>query len=197
MSIGTKVAMAMSGMIALIVTLPAASANETDIIFGRDPLADCATMAAQAETRGSATKMAVSVCDQAIDRAKDLREELAAAYINRSVLHLARLEYAAAIADSDASLRVRRDWPQAMVNRGVALSATGHFREAADSFTGALALNPAHPEIIYFNRALAREDSGDLKGAYLDYRKAAQLAPTWDEPKQQLARFTVAAPPVS
>ena len=32
---------------------------------------------------------------------------------------------------------------------------------------------------------------GDLKGAYLDYRKAAELDPGFDLPRQQLTRFTV------
>jgi len=36
-----------------------------------------------------------------------------------------------------------------------------------------------------------------MKGAYLDYRKAAQLARTWDTPKQQLARVSVAHSPNS
>jgi hypothetical protein len=38
---------------------------------------------------------------------------------------------------------------------------------------------------------MAREDAGDLVGAYLDYRQASQLDPAWDRPKKELARFTV------
>jgi Flp pilus assembly protein TadD len=92
---------------------------------------------------------------------------------------------------------VNANIPQAHINRGIALNAEKRNREAGQAFTDALALNPAHAEIVYFDRAMAREDSGDMKGAYLDYRKAAQLAPTWDTPKQQLARFNVAHSPNS
>jgi len=87
--------------------------------------------------------------------------------------------------------------PQAHINRGIALSAEKRNQEAVVAFTEALALNPSHPELVYFDRAMAREDSGDMKGAYLDYRQASQLAPTWDTPRQQLARFAVAHTPTS
>src|SRR5207302_1132589 len=78
-----------------------------------------------------------------------------------------------------------------VVNRGVALLLTHKSNEAAADFTRALTLNPAGQAKIYFNRAMAREDAGDLRGAYRDYRQASQIDPKWDRPKQELARFTV------
>jgi tetratricopeptide (TPR) repeat protein len=113
------------------------------------------------------------------------------------VVELAFQNYDAVRADSEAAIRVKPSLPQAHINLGIALSAEKRNKEAGQAFTDALALNPSHPEIIYFDRAMAREDDSDMKGAYLDYRKAAQLAPTWDTPKQQLARFTVAHSPNS
>ena len=139
----------------------------------------------------------MKVCDQAVDRAKGMHDELAAAYVNRSVIHLALQQYDAALADSDAAIQITASIPQAHINRGIALSAEKRSKEASQAFTDALALNPARAEIVYFDRAMAREDDGDMKGAYLDYRKAAQLAPTWDTPKQQLSRFNVAHAPNS
>ncbi len=196
---GLRIALALS-IAASSVLLPFASraaANEVVLAFSPNALEHCADLAAKAKASGTATPSSLSVCDEAIARAKGLRDELAAAYINRSVVHLARLEYDAALADSDASLRIKSGLPQALVNRGIALSAKGRNKEAAEAFTGALALSPSHPETVYFDRAIAREDMGDVKGAYLDYREAAQLDPTWDTPKQQLARFTVAHSPTS
>jgi hypothetical protein len=32
---------------------------------------------------------------------------------------------------------------------------------------------------------------GDLKAAWLDYTKAAELDPDWDAPRTELTRFTV------
>jgi len=189
--------MAVAGVAACLPFIPTASAYDSVLAFSPNPIDQCSALAGKAETAASAANQSVSICDRAVERARQSGDDLAESYVNRSVIHLARLEYDATIADSDAALRIHAGISQALVNRGIALSAKGRNAEAADSFTRALALNPAHPETIYFNRALTREDAGDAKGAYLDYRKAAQLAPTWDSPKQQLARFTVAHAPTS
>jgi tetratricopeptide (TPR) repeat protein len=188
--------LAAAGAIALFPA-PKASAGDSVLPMGPDPMEQCSNFAARAETSGTASDWELKLCGQAVAQAKGMRDELAAAYVNRSVIHLARLEYDAALADSDAAIRVKSSLPQAHINRGIALSAQKRNKEAGQAFTNALALSPSHPEIVYFDRAMAREDDGDAKGAYLDYRKAAQLAPTWDTPKQQLARFTVAHAPTS
>jgi tetratricopeptide (TPR) repeat protein len=182
-----------------IAALPVMKASAYDSILplSPDPMQQCSDFAARAGAGEVVAKWSVKMCDQAVDRAKGVRDELAAAYVNRSVLHLAFEQYDAALADSDAAIQITAGIPQAHINRGIALSAEKRSKEAGQAFTDALALNPSHPEIVYFDRAMAREDDGDMKGAYLDYRKAAQLAPTWDTPKQQLARFTVAHSPNS
>lgn len=179
--------------------MPAAKALAFDSVLplSPDPLQQCSDFAARAGAGEVVAKWSVKVCDQAVDTAKGMRDELAAAYVNRSVLHLAFAQYDAALADSDAAIKVKAGIAQAHINRGIALSAVKRNKEAGQAFTDAIALNPSHPEVVYFDRAMAREDDGDMKGAYLDYRKAAQLAPTWDTPKQQLARFSVAHSPNS
>jgi tetratricopeptide (TPR) repeat protein len=182
-----------------VAAMPATKAPAHDSILplSPDPMQQCSDYAARSGAGEVIAKWSLKVCDQAVDRAKGMQDESAAAYVNRSVIHLAFEQYDAALADSDTAIRVKAGIPQAHINRGIALSAEKRSKEAGQAFTDALALNPSHPEIVYFDRAMAREDDGDMKGAYLDYRKAAQLAPTWDAPKQQLARFTVAHSPNS
>ena len=86
----------------------------------------------------------------------------------------------------------------ARISEGLVLRRERRDAEALANFDRALTFNPAHPEKVYFNRALAREDMGDIKGAYADYRQASQLNPLWDKPKRELARFKVIpAKPVS
>src|ERR1700722_2411546 len=194
---GLKILVLAAAGAVLLFPVSKASAADSVLPMSRDPMEQCSNFAARAETSGGASDWALKLCGQAVARAKGMREELAAAYVNRSVIHLARLEYDAALADSDAAIRVNSSLPQAHINRGIALTAEKRNKEASQAFTDALALAPSHPEIVYFDRAMAREDDGDAKGAYLDYRKAAQLAPTWDTPKQQLARFPAPPPPTS
>jgi tetratricopeptide (TPR) repeat protein len=182
-----------------LVLAPAmkASAGDTVLMGSPDPLQRCADAAARIVAGDVSASRSVDFCDTAVEISKDRRDELAAAYVNRSVLRLAAGQYKTALADSDAAIHIKFIIPQAHINRGIALSAEKRSGEAIHAFTDALALNPARPEVVYFDRAMAREDNGDMKGAYLDYRQASQLAPTWDSPKQQLARFAVAHAPTS
>jgi tetratricopeptide (TPR) repeat protein len=176
-----------------------ASADESDsVLMGSpDALARCSDAAARAATSDVSVRHDIGFCDTAVEISRDRRAELAAAHVNRSVLRLAAGQYQGALDDSNAAIHLKPIIPQAHINLGIALSAEKRNGEAVVAFSDALALNPSHPEIVYFDRAMAREDNGDMKGAYLDYRQASQLAPTWDTPKQQLARFAVAHTPTS
>ena len=193
MSVRIGLAMTMAGLAALLGAAPAlASSPQRQSFFGAENTGyTCASAAASAEAKGTAGEADLAACTMAINLAGDNKERLAAALTNRGVMHLARAEYDATIADSDAALQLDGKIPEAMVNRGVALMMQGRLKDAVTNFTVALTLAPPHAERAYFNRAMAHEDMGDLKAAYLDYRQASDLAPQWDRPKTELARFTV------
>jgi tetratricopeptide (TPR) repeat protein len=198
MSLKFRLAMIGAGAVAVLsvpafAAMPRIAESPTRQTFGgtENMAVVCASAAAAAETKGTATDGGLAACTMAANLAGDGKARLAAALTNRGVLHLARAEYDAAIADSNAALEVDAAMAEAMVNRGVALMLSGRPKDAVTDLTRALALAPAHEERAYFNRAMAREDSGDQLGAYLDYRKASELAPNWDRPKHELARFTV------
>lgn len=57
-----------------------------------------------------------------------------------------------------------------------------------------LTLAPEEPEKAYYNRGLAHEGLADLKAAYFDYRRAAELKPDWPIPQRELGRFSVRSP---
>ena len=151
----------------------------------------CSIAATAAEERGAATDGDLAACDMAVKLSTADHGRLAVALTNRSVIHLMRKEYDATIADTTVALGWDNKLPEALVNRGVARMLAGRPKDAVSDLTAGLNLGPANLERVYFNRAMAREDSGDLVGAYLDYRKASELSPSWDRPKQELARFTV------
>ena len=46
-------------------------------------------------------------------------------------------------------------------------------------------------QLAYFNRGMARENLGDIRGAYYDYKRASDLDPKFEPAREQLARFTV------
>ncbi len=168
-----------------------ARAEETVSVIGVLPATTCAEAANTIATRGVASARDLRVCDTAINDVALTRGELAATYVNRGALHLTQGDYAAAIADNTTALRLRDGMVEALINRAAAFAANKQFANAVDDLGRALALSPAHAELVYYNRALAREDAGDVQGAYADYLKASQLDPTWDRPKRELVRFTV------
>ena len=190
------VVLAAASVLALAPVMKASAVESDSVLRGSPNAVQRCADAAAAPGQINLTR-ALGYCDTAVEISTYRRDELAAAYVNRSVLRLAAGQYGGALSDSDAAIHIKAILPQAHINRGIALSAEKRNGEAVQAFSDALALNPSRPEIVYFDRAMAREDSGDAKGAYLDYRKAAQLAPTWDTPKQQLARFTVGHAPTS
>jgi glycosyltransferase involved in cell wall biosynthesis len=94
----------------------------------------------------------------------------------------------------DVARRLAPDIGDVFVNRGAALVLMGRYDEAEADLTRGISLGSKRPQDALFNRAVAREARGDLKGAYLDYSQAARLAPDWQAPKTELARFAVSRP---
>lgn len=150
----------------------------------------CANAAAAALAGNNATDADVAKCTRAAALA-DFNVDRAAALSNRSALNFVRADYTAAIADSTAALKLDDRLVEALVNRGSSYLKMRRPSDAEASFGRALRLAPAHAEKIYFNRAMAREDSGDLNGAYADYAEASRLAPQWDQPRLQMSRFSI------
>ncbi len=180
-------------VVATCTTTLAAPARAESLvtILGVSPLAACANAAADARRTGIGTRFALEMCDRAIQTWPLSQIDLAVAYVNRSVIDLVRADAASAIADTHAAIRLDATLAEAWLDRGIALSGVHRSSEAIRDFAVALHLNIAKPELAYFDRAMAREDSGDLKGAYADYRHAADLNPGWAKPREELARFTV------
>jgi len=179
------------GAMAGISATSHARAETSVTIIGTSPLAACAAAASEAKRTGIGTRFELETCNQAIETWPSPPANVAIAYINRSVIRIARGETDAAIADADRAIRVNATLGEAYLDRAIALSAAHRATEAIRDFARAIELNVRQPELAYFDRAIALEDSGDIKGAYLDYRHAAELNPAWDKPRQELTRFTV------
>jgi tetratricopeptide (TPR) repeat protein len=163
-------------------------------ILGSNAVKICSDHARSVAEGGAVSRQGLEACDEAIKHVALSDTELAASYVNRGVIHLAIGNAAAAVGDDNAALQIQPTLTDALVNRGAAFAAQKRFADAVGDFDHALALSPGHPERIYYNRAMAHEDMGQLKAAYLDYLKASQLAPSWTQPKADLARFTVVRP---
>jgi tetratricopeptide (TPR) repeat protein len=137
------------------------------------------------------TDAAIARCDRALRDEAGNRINLIITYINRGNLRLARAEYAMAIADFDAAIRLEPENAEAQLNKGVALIAMEQFGPAIVVLTEAVSLGVQEPHKAYYNRAVAREALGDFRGALEDYSTALAIRPDWgmaDAEQQRLAR---------
>lgn len=135
----------------------------------------------------------IRYCDDALQVGGLTSEETAATHVNRGILRIRRGQIDAAIADFDAALRIDPNQAEAYLNKGFALMRREQPSEALRLFTVAIERHTRRPEVAYYGRATAHEALGDARGAYYDYRRASELAPTWREPLIDLARFRVSS----
>jgi tetratricopeptide (TPR) repeat protein len=135
-------------------------------------------------------KPGLKLCDIAVADRRLTSAFHAASLVNRGIVHLQADALALALIDFDAAIAEAPDNADAYVNKGIALlQIGGRDAEAVAVLTDALDHGPKRPEIVYYHRAGAYEGLGRLRDAYNDYAEAAQLAPDWAEPANQLQRF--------
>ena len=146
---------------------------------------------AHAARTGLVTNKTEDICTAALDGELLTARDRAGTYVNRGIIKLRAKAYDAAIADFNTAIRYKSDLAEAYVNRGAARIGVRHYAESIADLTQALDLAVPEPEKAYYNRAVAYEWLDNEKAAYFDYKKAIELAPDWDLPKDQLTRFTV------
>jgi tetratricopeptide (TPR) repeat protein len=167
------------------------SGSVSVITTGNAEAAACSTHAIEVANERMAPETAVQTCTTALEEEALSRHDRAATRNNRGVLYMTMSDFEDASNDFEAALRDEPMLGESWVNRGAAQVRMGNDREGVASIDKGLALGVSEPWRAYFNRALARENLGDLKGAYQDFVKAAELNPEWAAPKKELTRFTV------
>ncbi len=131
------------------------------------------------------------LCTLAIDHEALSQRDLAGTYVNRGSIKFYRGDFDGAQQDFEQAIDLAPTLGETYVNRGAALQRMGLYAEAVSEIDRGLALQPSNPAQAYFNRGIAMFKLDDIKGAYFDFKKAAELAPDWDQPKLQLEQFTV------
>ena len=172
---------------AATVVLSGGAASGAVVVLGKSLAAGCSKSA----IAGNTDRRSIDLCSRALDEEALNGRILAGTFVNRGVMRMRRGEIAQARTDFEAAVATDPKLGEAFVNRGSVHIYEGRFQEGLADTERGLALGLSEPERAYFNRAMAREWMDDEKGAYLDYRKAAELNPKWALPREQLARFTV------
>lgn len=171
------------------LSLSGAARAQVDVIGG-----GLATDCSQAVEAGLATHAAEDLCTRSLEEEQLVPLDRAGTYVNRGIIRLRNRRYDEAVSDFDIAIRYKSSLAEAYVNRAAARIGQLRFNDALADIDNALMLDVKEPQKAWYNRAVAHEYLDDYKDAYLDYRKAISLAPDWDLPRQQLARFTVSHP---
>ena len=137
-----------------------------------------------------------TTCDRALEEPM-ISHDRAATYVNRSVLRLRDNNPTGALTDCDTSIRINSELGEAFVNKGAALMTLGRPAEAIDALSHGIALGVQKLHYAYYDRAMAREDTGDIKGAYEDYKHALEIDPKFMQAAEQLKRFHVVERPAA
>ncbi len=119
----------------------------------------------------------------------------AATNVNRGILEARNHDPDTAIDDYNTSLSINPKLADAYVNRGAAHVMLQQFNEAVSDLTRGLSLGTKSPEVAYYDRAVAYEELGDVKAAYLDYKSALRVAPGYELAIRELKRFKVVPKP--
>lgn len=180
-----------AALAALVIAAAAASqAGAAVQVIGSSRAVGCMD-AAMAASRARA---ALDTCTVALREDPLTPADRAGTLNNRGVILMNRGDLQLALNDFDEAARVNPKLGEATFNRGSTLIALGRYAEGLADVDRGLALGLRQPEKAYYNRAIAREELDDPKGAYLDYRQAARLKPDWTLPRIELARFEVRRP---
>lgn len=137
------------------------------------------------------TRQVEQTCTRALTEETMTRANRAATYVNRGIVRMRDGRHDAALSDYDRALRIEPELGAAYLNRGAALIHQKRFEEALAALDRAIELETKELYAAHYNRAIARERTGDVEGAYSDFLKASELKPDWELVKRQLERFTV------
>ncbi len=134
---------------------------------------------------------AIAACDDALSGGGMNAIDQASTYVNRGILEMSRQGYKAAEGDFRSALHINPKLAEAHVDLGSTLINLQLYEDGLAETQRGIALGTKEIERAYYNQGLAYEFLGKLQEAYDSYKQASLLAPTWQDPKDQMARFVV------
>jgi tetratricopeptide (TPR) repeat protein len=145
----------------------------------------------QAAEFGADPKTGIGTCTTALGDENLTVQDRAATYVNRGILKARFGNTAGALADCDQGLSLNARMGEGYVDRGTVLMVLQRYPDALADINRGISMGAHKPQIAYYDRAIVNEAMGDVRGAYLDYKKAIELEPDFTLAHTQLARFKV------
>jgi len=143
-----------------------------------------------AEYGGNATD-GILTCDFALEQTTLSVKDRAATFVNRGILRGRKDEADGALADYNKGIALNPSLGEAYVDRGAVMIVLKRYDDALSDLDKGITLGANRPQIAYYDRAIVDEALGNIRAAYEDYKKAAEIQPDFALATEQLARFRV------
>ncbi|MFN7054072.1 tetratricopeptide repeat protein [Hyphomonas sp.] len=134
---------------------------------------------------------AEAICTRALETEMLNISNRAATFTNRGILRMRQGKLDLALADYAASKRISPDNGATWLNEGAAYILGRDYEAARVSIERSIELGTPELYAAYYNRAIVKEQTGDIEGAYFDFLKSQELNPDFPRTAEQLARFEV------
>ena len=165
-----------------------APAQNMQVIGGSSYARDCYQASNAAALTGSASRVDVENCDNALHYGGLKKRDLIATYVNRGVVHMAMENFTEAAKDYNKALELNPKVAEAYVNRGNLWFMVSRYQEAIEDYGQSLELGFAQTHIALLNRGMVHEITGSFEMAKDDYLQALSHKSEWPIAKQKLER---------
>ncbi|MFK8021364.1 MAG: tetratricopeptide repeat protein [Pseudomonadales bacterium] len=176
---------------ALLLLPTAQSHSQSMMILGGNSHAEaCYRSAGLAAQFSHAGRDDLDECNKAIELGALALPDRVATYVNRGIVHAAREDYIAAVADYRRAEKMNPDSPEVAINMGNLWFLSGHYEEAVERYAFALENSAErHLPIAHYNRGMALEKAGETSAAIKDYEAALTMSPEWARVQKRLDRL--------
>lgn len=140
---------------------------------------------------GGNTLDGIAACNAAIEQTPLTLKDLAATYINLGILKARGDDSNGALIDYDKGLSLDSELGEGYVDRGAVMIVLRRYEDALSDINKGITLGANRVQIAYYDRGIVHEALGDIRSAYEDYKKAAEIEPDFTLAQQQLSRFRV------
>lgn len=140
---------------------------------------------------GGNTTDGLSTCNFAIEQATLTVRDRAATFINRGILRARTDDTDGALADYNRGLQMDPALAEGYVDRGTVMIELRRYDDAIAEIDKGISLGTNRPQIAYYDRGIADEALGNIRAAYMDYKKATEIQPDFTLATEQLSRFRV------
>ncbi|MGH6877361.1 MAG: tetratricopeptide repeat protein [Rhizomicrobium sp.] len=167
--------------------LAAAHAQAAVTVLGNGVAHSCYQVA---ELGGNPTD-GISDCTFALEQTALSVNDRAATFVNRGILRARKDDDEGALADYDQGIALDAALGEAYVDRGALMIVMRRYDDALSDLDKGISLGANRIQIAYYDRAIVDEALGNIRAAYEDYKKAADIQPDFTLATEQLARFRV------